>query len=186
MKQCKKCLFLLEETDFWFSSNAHGKYLRNVCKKCIKATRRVGDAREILPVVNGMKECGTCRLIKPINEFYYKNKKPTKHCKVCTRQKRREWWTATNQSGKQTYLRHGLTKEEFDDLRNKYDGKCWICKDKDGVYIDHDHNCCDKEVGCVRCVRGWLCVRCNTALGYIESYQSKMDEIVLYLSNTGV
>ncbi len=54
---------------------------------------------------------------------------------------------------------------------------------KDGVHIDHDHRCCNETESCGRCVRGLLCVQCNTNLGAIESLVARVgaDAIAGYL-----
>lgn len=71
--------------------------------------------------------------------------------------------------------RYGLTQAGFDRLLESQGHACAMCHEafEDGqpIFIDHDHNCCESEKrSCGRCVRGLLCLRCNTALGYIEKY----------------
>lgn len=69
--------------------------------------------------------------------------------------------------------RYGLTEELFDRLLEIQGHACGMCHRPFGkgqlVFIDHDHNCCETEKSCCGCcVRGLLCLRCNTGLGYIE------------------
>lgn len=71
-------------------------------------------------------------------------------------------------------LRHGIDDETYDSLLGRQDGCCAICRrPAERLVIDHDHECCPGQgagdPNCGLCVRGLICQRCNTLLGYIES-----------------
>lgn len=75
--------------------------------------------------------------------------------------------------------RYGLTQEQFDQMLEDQGYACAMggepFEDGQQICIDHDHACCPVVPGretrcCGRCVRGLLCFRCNTALGYVEMY----------------
>jgi hypothetical protein len=75
--------------------------------------------------------------------------------------------------------RYGLTQEQFDQMLEDQGYACAMGREpfEEGqqICIDHDHACCPVTPGretrcCGRCVRGLLCFRCNTALGYVEMY----------------
>ena len=73
--------------------------------------------------------------------------------------------------------RYGLTQESFDQLLEAQGRACAMChvpfKDGQPIFIDHDHACCpDEKRSCGACRRGLLCLKCNTALGYIEGMQT--------------
>jgi hypothetical protein len=69
--------------------------------------------------------------------------------------------------------RYGLTPERFARFLAAQGNACAMCHEpfEDGqpICVDHDHECCpDEKRSCGECVRGLLCVSCNTALGIIE------------------
>ena len=73
--------------------------------------------------------------------------------------------------------RYGLTREQFDRLLEAQGHACAMChvRFEDGqlIFIDHDHACCpDEKRSCGECMRGLLCLKCNTTLGYIEGMQA--------------
>lgn len=71
------------------------------------------------------------------------------------------------------FAEFGLTEEQFYARLANQGGACALCHElfqgNQNIYVDHDHECCPHEGrSCGRCVRGLLCLRCNTALGHME------------------
>lgn len=69
--------------------------------------------------------------------------------------------------------RYNLTQERFDLLLKAQGCACAMRRapflDGRPIFIDHDHSCCQAEKSsCGSCIRGLLCLSCNTALGHIE------------------
>ena len=80
-----------------------------------------------------------------------------------------------------SWKRHHLTKEQYEELFNKFNGKCHICRIENGYAIDHDHSCCDKNRSCGKCVRGILCRGCNTALGNLKENANTVLNLIKYI-----
>jgi hypothetical protein len=79
--------------------------------------------------------------------------------------------------GKWVSWRYGLTPEKRQELLNKYDNKCAICKgvnDNKELFIDHNH--------ITGQVRGVLCSKCNAAIGMLNEDLSLFDKAKEYLS----
>ena len=79
------------------------------------------------------------------------------------------------------WKKHGISKEQYIEMLSKYNGKCYSCKDRDAVSIDHDHGCCDRSRSCGKCIRGILCNQCNTALGLLQDNKKKIKGLLEYL-----
>lgn len=57
------------------------------------------------------------------------------------------------------FEQYGETPEYLQLMKSMQNGSCAICQKKATLYIDHDHG--------TEQVRGWLCAKCNTGLGYL-------------------
>jgi hypothetical protein len=74
---------------------------------------------------------------------------------------------------KHKLTRYGLTQQQFDWLLEAQRYACAMggepFTESTQIFVDHDHSCCPGErQSCGKCVRGLLCLSCNTALGQIE------------------
>ena len=90
-----------------------------------------------------------------------------------------KWETHTKEWKKYYSLKkkYNLTEEDFLYLLEKQQNKCYICGKHNsdilrGLAVDHDH--------ITGKIRGLLCSKCNSALGWYENNFEKINE---YLAN---
>lgn len=75
---------------------------------------------------------------------------------------------------------HGLTPDETDALFRLQGYRCAICGRVEPLQVDHDHRHCPGQTGCRQCVRGGLCHRCNSGLGWIGD--ANIPGLIAYLT----
>ena len=68
--------------------------------------------------------------------------------------------------------RYNMTEEQYKQMLLNQSNKCLICgKEHEnttkGLHVDHDHN--------TNIIRGLLCSKCNTALGWYEKYRIEIE-----------
>lgn len=58
------------------------------------------------------------------------------------------------------------------------------------LHLDHDHRCCppgkfgtSSKMSCGKCIRGWLCSTCNSALGMLQENPRKIQGLLDYVNN---
>jgi hypothetical protein len=152
----------------------------------------------LTPIMDGMKECGKCRKIKPITEFYrYKTGTPKAPCKACSHSRSEAWRKAhlaracaLVRAGRKRNLerfkdyhrkmKYGLEYGEFQKRLNEQGGGCAICgetnptKGRGGFHVDH----C-KSTGIVR---GILCHNCNIGIGNLQHDPEIIRAALKYLT----
>lgn len=149
--------------------------------------------------VDGARACSRCSAVKPLEEF-----PPNKACaggrisvcRTCTKARHRElsaspeWKTKVSYWNRKAHLLRffNLTEDQFEALLTSQGGVCACCGtdqwgSPSGVpAVDHDHSCCPGKRSCGKCVRGLLCMSCNTLAGVFE--HPKKDLILAYLEVT--
>lgn len=200
-KKCSQCLQELSLESFPTSGTrlvggAPKTYHIGKCRECYNSSRRVSDRKTKKLFFDGeIKECSVCEQIKPISDFAQKNNTPSYRCKDChnawyksyylsnsTEMKRKvQKWKSENVT---QWSRHGLSEEQFENLKKRFDNRCWICNTREGSYIDHDHNHCKGKTGCDKCVRGWLCHYCNAMLGFAKDNKETLARSIEYLTES--
>lgn len=133
---------------------------------------------------------------KRFNSSYYKRnkeslKKQMKEWYLNNKERKRVYGVERYEKLGKNWGRHNLTKQEYEFLRfDKQENKCLGCEMEfleDGKRrhptIDHDHACCPGIYSCGNCVRGILCLGCNSAIGIIKDDVRILLRLVEYLKN---
>lgn len=112
-------------------------------------------------------------------------------CKECYNQYMKDYMAqrrANTNKGHDEYLRrtYNITHDQYETMLAEQNGQCAICGTTETgqskwFQVDHDHACCDKKGSCGACVRGLLCLGCNSMLGHAKDDPDKLDSAALYV-----
>lgn len=137
-----------------------------------------------------MKKCKTCNIKQNIEtNFYishkYKNKPIySSECKECSKKRTIEYGKKNKEKRRNAAIKHryGITNKDYDELLEKQNNLCAICKSnlnsKRKFDIDHCHSSGK--------VRGLLCSLCNTGLGKFRDNIDFLNEAINYLRKNNV
>lgn len=134
-----------------------------------------------------MKCCSKCQKVKPLTEFYPKQRISvypsssagySSSCKDCVKGKQIDYRKRlTPEQRKAIDLRcfYGIDIPQYNRLFEQQSGRCGICKAhqselKKALAVDHNHK--------TGLIRGLLCHKCNLAIGLL-----RVDETLSVVSN---
>jgi hypothetical protein len=120
---------------------------RSYCDEHV--TSAVKSGREYHPrrkmgALSVPRDCVLC------GHSYYAKHPQQKYCPECARTK----------SDLHRAVRYQVSASVVREMKDRFDGLCWICHTRQGACVDHNH--------ATGAVRGWLCRACNGALHYME------------------
>ena len=142
------------------------------------------------------KICSSCKILKPLGSYSYKNKSTQTlraRCRSCesksyflykSKNKRKlnnDWRKASKKyydstpTINRTLRPYKLTMEGYNNILAAQKHKCAICNSENGLVIDHNH---DNNL-----VRGLLCNYCNLMLGYAKDNTNTLTSAIKYLKN---
>lgn len=116
------------------------------------------------------------------NKEHYKSKNKTyrENNKETIKKRQKEWYDSNTDKVKNEKLlkAYGITLEQYNEMFNKQEGKCAICginqnELKYALYVDHNHT--------TKKIRGLLCHKCNTILGYANDKMEILTQAIEYL-----
>lgn len=129
--------------------------------------------------MGAMRTCAHCNISKSEGEYY----KSTPYvCKVCHNARTKKRHAEKPELRREANWRNkygiiGMTMERYEAMYESQVGLCAVCgrAEKAGRLLAVDHN---HRSGAIR---GLLCTKCNTTLGWIE----KHPQIITYLLEEG-
>lgn len=118
-----------------------------------------------MPTLDDYKECKHCGGLLPLGTR-------KKSCESCRSKRFRA-------------KRHRLSVEQLNEIGARQGPACAICETAfspiNMPVVDHDHKCCPGERSCGRCVRAFLCGRCNHGLGNFLDKPESCERAAAYL-----
>lgn len=84
----------------------------------------------------------------------------------------------------QMKYRFGIDEAAYRVLLEAQGGTCAICNEPPGrerLLVDHDHDCCSGGRACGKCIRGLLCRKCNSAIGFLRDSPDLALRASMYL-----
>lgn len=111
------------------------------------------------------RNCADCGVLSG----FYTGGKSRKRCRQCDYARKKEYRERlTNRDGillrkrgEHYKKKYGLTLSDVEALLARFKDACGLCASTRFLCVDHDH--------ATGAVRGILCTRCNTAVGFIET-----------------
>lgn len=136
------------------------------------------------------KVCTKCQAKRSLDEFYWNSRDlvHSNECKICTRRRTSKYLANRTPDQRKKHAlqaRHKLSLERYTEMYEAQQGHCLICGEHHEVlHIDHDHNCCSGIRSCGKCVRGLLCRKCNTGIGFFKDDPDLIERAITYLRST--
>lgn len=149
------------------------------------------------------KICKTCGQEKSLTDFYFYKKKNhyQRSCKSCENEKRKKrYWSLPEEERKQMFrdnnkrltksgwsrqyrlkTRFGISLEEYDSMFQEQKGSCAICgtslneSGRKNFSVDHCHS--------TGKVRGLLCHKCNSGIGFLNDDVNLLEKAISYLKD---
>lgn len=161
-KACSRCKTKKSVDDFHIDTNRLDGYFP-YCKEC----RREYDGRN------------------PFVPSPYENKNEYMKAyrgSLSTEEKRKR------RRAKHLWAAYRLSVEEYTAIAVEQGYKCAICEvpcdpETETMSVDHDHTCCPYQTTCGKCIRGLLCLRCNSALGMLQDDVEILKRAINYLKS---
>ncbi len=152
----------------------------------LELARKTKVRRPTVP--EGFKFCNGCQAIKTLGSFNIRNDRSSadkngrvSRCIDCLKQAAKDWYYRDHEKVKESarakqYLRRHegrITKEEAASLAQSNIGYCDLCSEYGMIMVDHDH--------VTEARRGFLCSRCNFALGGFKDDPELLQKAAAYL-----
>lgn len=199
MKRCTRCGKEYPATrEFFYPDKRRQDGVGARCLSCqpTKEMVRAGLVQRPKPAPAGETTCLVCGNTYPANaQFFHTNISSghgwSKTCKQCTNERYKKWRKDNPQKSVRSAYRgalrrnFGISLEEYEAILAAQGGVCAVCHSPrvpsdsgkrvhlHPLHVDHDHR--------TGVVRGLLCYRCNTALGYFRDDIRLLGSAIHYL-----